>query len=320
MTSTSVAKRLYRSADPALRYLPEGPYPLDDGRFSWIAIQHGAESGIGSLNVFDLPSGNNRSHIVPGRPGFAFPCDDGESYVIGCERQVGLFNPIDASWKTLAESVDGNVENTIINDGVVFENNLIFGTKDLEFKTKKAGLYLYRGSDSKLIALRTDQICSNGKAVIRDGEDVSLIDIDSPTGEIVRYRLDIENGTISDRTVLIDLSDDPAVPDGLIMTPDGSGIIISMFNPNFAPHGETRWYDIGSGRLRHTWQTPGSPQNTCPNLISYGGTIHLVITTAVEHMPADQEAECPEAGSLFIAPTEFETVGDAPRFPMPSVG
>jgi len=318
MTSTSVAQRLYRSSDAELRYLPEGPYPLDEGRFSFVAIQHGAEAGNGSLNVFDLASGNNRSHILPGRPGFAFPCDDHESYVVGCERQLALFNPIDNRWTPMVEEVDAGVENTIINDGVVFEDNLIFGTKDLEFSSEKAGLYLYRGKDRQLIALRTDQICSNGKAVTRDADGVALIDIDSPTRQIVRYRLDLEQGSVSERTVLIDLADDPAVPDGMILTPDGQGIILAMFNPNPAPHGETRWYDLGSGRLQHVWQTPGSPQNTCPNLIAYNDRVHLVITTAAEHMSPEQLERAPEAGSLFIAPTDFSTVGDAPRFPIPS--
>ncbi|WP_153557627.1 SMP-30/gluconolactonase/LRE family protein [Roseimaritima sediminicola] len=319
MSSTTIAQRLYRSSDQQLRFLPEGPYPLGEGQFSWVAIQHGPDAEHGSLNVFDIPSSNNRSHLLPGRPGFAFPCDDGRHFIVGCERQIGLFDPVELEWIPLVGGIDEDVEGTIINDGVIYQDNLIFGTKDLEFQTKKAGLYLYRGSDRKLIRLRDDQICSNGKAVLEQDGETSLVDIDSPTGKIVRYPLDIAGGKLGEPEVLIDLSDDAAVPDGMIMTPDGRGVIVSMYNPGEAEAGETRLYDVGSGTLQHTWKTPFSPQNTCPNLVSHQGHVYLVITTAVEHMPAERQERASEAGSLFFARTDFDSVGHAPAFPTPSL-
>ena len=85
------------------------------------------------------------------------------------------------------------------------EDNLIFGTKDLEFATKKAGLYLYRGSDKKLIRLRDDQICSNGKAIQQTADGgLRLLDIDTPTRQLVAYRLDIKSGSLGAAEVLLD--------------------------------------------------------------------------------------------------------------------
>ncbi|QDS93009.1 SMP-30/Gluconolaconase/LRE-like region [Roseimaritima multifibrata] len=313
------ATRLYRSPDPKMRFLPEGPYPLGEGRFSWVSIQLGGDSKEGALNVLDLESGNHRSHRLPGRPGFAFPCDDQKHFIVGCERQIGLFNPVDGIWSPLVAAIDSAVDNTIVNDGVVFEDNLLFGMKDLEFATKKAGLYLFRGSDRKLIQLRDDQICSNGKAVVREGENVWLYDIDSPTREIVRYRLDIEAGKVSERTVVVDLTADPAVPDGMILTPDGQSLIVAMFHPGQPEFGQTRQYGLKTGQLERTWKTPGSPQNTCPNLVANQGKVYLVITTAAEHMSPEQLAAAPEAGSLFVAETDFESTGSVPEYPTPAL-
>lgn len=297
----------------ALRFLPEGPIPLaKNGWLSWVGIQHGSEANHGSINLLDLNTNQNQSFDLPGRPGFAFACStEGDElptrFVAGVERELGIFDIANGDWKPFCEGVDSEVTNTIINDGLVYEDNLIFGTKDLEFAEKKAGLFLYRGRDQKLISLRNDQICSNGKMIRRDESGgLKLIDIDSPTRLIVEYDLDIDSGTIGEPNVLVDLTSDPGVPDGAILTPDGSGIIVSIFLPTVSDFGQTRLYDISTGQLQCVWRTPGSPQNTCPALVTKGDQIHLVVTTAVENMSEDDQAKCPSAGQLFIGETDFE--------------
>ncbi len=303
----------------ALRYLPEGPIPLGTSLVSWVAIQHGADIASGSLNLYNLTTGTNRSHDLPGRPGFAFPCDSDDTFVVGCERSLGIYNTAKNSWQPFCDGIDDDVDNTIINDGLVHGDNLIFGTKDLEFATRKAGLYLYRGSDKQLIRLRDDQICSNGKAIQTDSSGgLRLIDIDSPTRQVVSYRIDIDSGSLGEPEVVINLRDDPAVPDGAILTPDQRGIIVSMFRPEFAEYGETRLYDLSSGELKCTWRTPGSPQNTCPALVRHGDGLKLLITTAVEHMAPEIQEKCPNAGQLFLGDTDLQDNGQplAPRYPI----
>ncbi len=284
------------------RFLPEGPYAIGDGRFSWVAIQLGANSKHGSLNVFDFGTGKNESFELPGRPGFAFPCKSEGKFVVGCERSVGIFDCATGDFEVICHHVDADVENTIINDGLVFGDNLVFGTKDLEFNNEKAGLYLFRLRDKKLIRLRDDQICSNGKA-IRHRMDGStwLLDIDSPTRKIVEYPLNIETGKLGKPEVLIDLTGDAAVPDGAILTPEGKGVIVSMFLPDYAPAGQTRLYDLKTGELKCVWETIGSPQNTCPAIVPHDGILKLVVTTAVENMPAENREKCSNAGRLFVA-------------------
>jgi sugar lactone lactonase YvrE len=291
---------------------------LGDHQFSWVGIQHGADSTSGSLNLYDLSTGGSESFDLPGRVGFAFPCEAEHTYVVGCERTLGLFRTVDRSWAPFCDGIDADVDNTIINDGIVFEDNLIFGTKDLEFATKKAGLYLYRGSDKQLIRLRDDQVCSNGKAILTDEDGgLRLLDIDSPTRTLVSYPIHIAEGKLGRAEVVLDFTGDPAVPDGAILTPDHTGIVIAMFLPEVAEYGETRLYDLPTGELNCTWQTPGSPQNTCPAFVRQEHSLKLIITTAAEHMSAADRQQCPNAGRLFLAEVDLPDEGQplTSRFP-----
>ncbi|EMI52145.1 SMP-30/gluconolactonase/LRE family protein [Rhodopirellula sallentina] len=300
-------------ADAARRYLPEGPSALTvPGWMSWVAIQHGVSVERGSINLLDLNTNTNHSFELPGRPGFAFAIADDQStsiptrFVAGIERSLGIFDATTQTWETFCDGVDEDVENTIINDGIVHGDDILFGTKDLEFADQKAGLYLYRGHDRRLIRLRDDQICSNGKMIRKTSEGrLKLIDIDSPTKKIVQYDLDIDEGCVGSAETLVDLTDELGVPDGAVLTPDATGIIVSIFLTDVAPHGETRWYDLATSQLRGVWQTPGSPRNTCPALIPFEDTWRIVITTATEGMSSEDQQRCPNAGRLFIADTDF---------------
>lgn len=311
MSTVTITQPIDFEQSDSLRFLPEGPCSLGDGRVSWVGIQHGSDSTLGSINVLDLSSGKNVSHALPGRPGFAFSTSNEGVFVAGVERELGLFDTNSGTWTPFCGGVDSDVENTIINDGLLYRNNLIFGTKDLQFATKKAGLYLYRGRDANLIRLRDDQICSNGKAFISGDEDhLTFLDIDSPTRTIVRYELDIASGRIGPAQTIVNFEGDAAVPDGQIVTPDGKSLIVAMFHPAPASHGETRMYDIASGQLQHVWITPASPQNTCPALVHHQDKVSLLVTTAVENFDSQAVAKCPNAGRLFIGETSLESVCD----------
>ncbi len=296
---------LYLPDSPSLRFLPEGPYPRGDHQFSWVAIQHGPESVVGSINVYDWLTKTNVSYELPGRPGFAFSTDQG-NFVAGCERTIGIYSPVEGSWKPIAQGIDADRDGTVINDGVTWDGNLIFGTKDLEFKTKKAGLYLWRGIDQKLFRLRDDQICSNGKCIL-DATDshVTLLDIDTPTKKVVRYEIDLKLGQILSQQTVVDLVTDQAFPDGMTMTPDRKSIVVSLYNPNPVRMGRTVQYSIATGAVEQTWETERSPQATCPQLILWEGTVWLIITTAVEHMSPERQIESKQAGGLFVAATDF---------------
>lgn len=312
------AEVLFKPDSEELRFLPEGPYLLPDGRVSWVGIQHGADSVMGSINILNPTTQINQRFDLPGRPGFAFPTDRPGVFVAGVERTVGLFDTNTGSWSPFILHVDSDVTNTIINDAVLFEGNLIFGCKELEFKARKAGLYLWRKRDQKTIRLRNDQICSNGKAVVRNADGtLTLYDIDSPSKQITRCTLDIDAGTVSLPQVVVDLTHEDVFPDGMILTPDHRSLIVALYDPGDPPAGQARQYSLADGSLEAVWTCPGSPRVTCPQLIRMSTSVGLLLTTAVEHMPADQRAKHPAAGCLFLGETDFTSVGDQPLFPCP---
>ncbi len=292
---------MFSPPSSALRFLPEGPYPIGGGKFSWVAIQHGPDAKFGSVNVFDLANRSNVSYPLPGRPGFAFPTDKG-NFVVGCERTVGIFSPTSKHYEPFINDLDSDCVGTIVNDGVTWDGNLIFGTKDLDFRTKKAGLYFWRARDAKLFRLRSDQICSNGKCVLSiEKSRIELLDIDSPTKKIVAYEINTDLGSIESERTIVDLANDPGVPDGMTMTLDGNSVIVSLYNPNATPFGRTVQYAIATGKVEQEWHTIGSPQATCPQWVVWDGRVWLVITTAVENMPMERRKDSPGAGSLFLA-------------------
>lgn len=310
--------QLLYQPDPAeLRFLPEGPHPIAHGRFSWVTIQHSATAVTGSLHVFDLNTVTNTRHLLPGRPGFAFATTSDGVFVVGLERCIGLYDVNLGTFSALTSEVDADQAGTLINDAVCFDGGLVFGCKDLKFAENKAGLYLYRSRDQELIKLRGDQICSNGKIIFGTGDVVTLIDIDTPTQTIVRYSLDVAAGKLSEAEIIVDMRGDKAFPDGMIATPDGKSVIVSMYNPNDAPAGETRQYSLESGKLEAVWQTPFAPQATCPQLVKHDGKVKLVVTTAIEHMTAERLAVHHQSGCLFIADTDFDSLPSMPLFPVP---
>jgi sugar lactone lactonase YvrE len=285
---------------------------------SWVGIQHGADSTVGSINILNLNDGTNQTFDLPGRPGFAFPTDRAGVFVTGFERSVGLFDTSSGQFTPLVEGLEAAVSNTIINDAVVYQGNLIFGCKELEFKTQKAGLYLWRRSDGKTIQLRNDQICSNGKAIISDASgNLTLFDIDSCTKQITRCSLNIAEGTVGPLEVVVDLTSESVFPDGMLLTPDHKSLIVALYDPGDPAAGAARQYSVSTGELEAVWACPGSPRVTCPQLIERNGQVCLVLTSAVEHMPAEQLAKHPNAGCLFIGATSFASIGDQPVFPCP---
>jgi sugar lactone lactonase YvrE len=308
---------LFRPETEELRFLPEGPYPNGDDRLSWVAIQHGAAAKSGSLNLFEFASGSNQSVDLPGRPGFAFPTDRDGIFAIGMETQIWLFDTTSLSLRPLGDPVEGDVSGTVVNDGVVFSGGLIFGCKDLKFAEAKAGLYLWRRSDWQTIRLRSDQICSNGKVVIGDGDRVTLLDIDSPTKTIVRYELDVVDGRLSPPEIVVDLTKGDVFPDGMIATPDGAGVIVAFYNPADAEFGEAKQFSLATGQEEAVWRTEKSPRVTCPQLVERDGRIQLILTTADEGMSPEQQARHTNAGAFFIGETDFTSLPETPLFEIP---
>lgn len=303
-----------------LRFLPEGPIAYGNQGFSWVAIQHAEEATHGSLNIFDWRSKSNSNYDLPGRPGFAFPTEIDEIFLAGLERRVMMVNIATGENTVISDEIDQNVANTIINDGIPFSEGIIFGAKDLEFQTKKAGLYFWRASDRNLMLLRDDQICSNGKIITGAGNARTLLDIDTPTQQVVRYELDCDAGILSDPEVVLDLSALDIFPDGMVATPDGQSVIIAFYNPNPAEYGVARQFSLATGNVEAEWRCAQAPRVTCPLLLNTEDGVKLILTTATEVMESAMFEAHPNSGCLFVGDTLFDLAPVDYRFTAEQLG
>ncbi len=278
-------------------YLPEGPRAFGDG-VAWVNIQAGAVAEFGHLHTRSW-AGDHRRFTLPARPGFALPTSRPGVVLAGCDKVVGLFDTATDEWTPLAAIPDTHPR-TIINDAEIVPGGsaVVFGTKDTSFADPIAHLYLFTVADNSITVLADGQTCSNGKVFAVGGR--TLFDIDTPRQVVTRYRFDLATRTLQPDGIALDLRHRDDFPDGMCDAGDGT-VVIAFYNPRFVYAGRAVRYRLGTGEVLHEWHTPGSPRVTCPRLVRRPDGVTLVLTTAVEEMPADQIIFCPNAGCLFIA-------------------
>ena len=288
----------FRPPTPADGFLPEGPRPLGSG-IGWVNIQAGLNAAFGHLHTQAWDGTGHRRYELPARPGFALPTSRPGVVLAGCDKVIGLFDRASGEWTPLAAIPDTHPR-TIINDAEVTPDGraVVFGTKDTSFAEPIAHLFLFTPADNAVSVLAAGHTCSNGK-VFADG-GATLCDIDTPRKVVTRYRFDATARTVHDDGIALDLRHRSDFPDGMCDAGDGT-VIVAFYNPEFADAGRAVRYRLGTGEVLHEWHTPGSPRVTCPLLVRRPDGVKLLLTTAIEGMPADQLARCPNAGCLFVA-------------------
>jgi sugar lactone lactonase YvrE len=132
---------------------------------------------------------------------------------------------------------------------------------------------------------------SNGLGWSTDGATIYYIDSTEPV--VRQYAYDVDDGVVGARqSDLIDLSDRPGVPDGLVVdalghvwVPQWQGAELACFDP--------------SGAVVKRWQVPVT-QPTCPGF-SGDRLDRLVVATGWEGMTVEERAAEPWAGHLLQA-------------------
>ena len=310
---------LHAQPDEEDGFLPEGPRLVtveDRPALAWVNIQTAADATAGDVHL-RFWDGEHRTYAQPRRPGFLFPTTRPDTLFVGREKEVGTLNLATNVFHPLA-AIDDPSPRTIINDGEVVPGGraVVFGTKDLKFAEPIANLYLFTLEDNRVSVLAGGQTCSNGKVFARDGDGLLLYDIDTPKKTVVRYRLDLSTRQVGVSETVLDVSATDGFPDGMIEVGDGT-VIIAFYNPAPVPAGRAVRFDLRTGVAVEEWTTPGSPRVTCPLLIDHDGRVRLVLTTAIEGMPAGQRQQCPHAGDLFWAETTFAAAPAAEAVRLP---
>jgi sugar lactone lactonase YvrE len=313
-----IAKPFFTPASEELRYLPEGPrvlqnHPAAGSRnlLGWVAIQHAADLPVGSMNVLDLDTGENRNYPLPGRPGFFAETDRPGVVLLGLERRLAYLDLSDGRLEETGLQVTGD-ERVIVNDGLAVEGGVLFGTKHLEFSQPIAGLYFFDAATRRLHTVLDGQTCSNGKLLRREAGGAVLIDTDSTPKTITRYRLDAGLSRILERSLVVAPGALPAYPDGMRPAPGTDSVVVAFFNPEAAPDGVAQQLSLADGSVECEWRIPGSPRVTCPEFVRIGSEVKLLFTTAVEGMPDAVRRIAPGAGAMYLADTPFQTMPPPP--------
>jgi sugar lactone lactonase YvrE len=310
----SAARVLFSPPAEPDRFLPESPHAVTvSGRpaLAWVNIQTGPDAARGAVHLRFWDTGEHRVLPQPARPGFIALTDRPGVVLVGREKEIGALDLATGSWTSLATIPDGDPR-TIINDGAPVPGGsaVVFGTKDTQFNDPIATLYLLTVADRRISILEDGQVCSNGKVYGRDADSLILYDIDTPWRVVSRYRLDLNNRSLTDDGVAIDLRAVDGFPDGMVDAGNGT-VIIAFYNPGRVADGRVYHFDFATGERLGEWIVPGSPRVTCPLLVEREESVQLVVTTAVEGMPDEQRGACPNAGDLFIADTAMVAVPTA---------
>lgn len=300
------------------RFLPEGPRRVRvNGAdcLAWVVIQTQAgtdATGLIRFTPWPVGSAPVTDVNIPGRVGFILPTDRDNVVVAGVEHAIELWDLAQSKkLETLASLPQTkHVAQTVMNDAEIVPGGevIVFGTKDNNVKEPTACLYLFTVADRKISVLAADQTCSNGKVIRRAGNELALLDIDTPKRNVVRYGLDVNLRVVSNPEVVFDVSGEPGNPDGMVDCGAG-GAVIALYDSTPGAVGHLLHVDLGTGEVIERFSVPGSPRVTCPLLWAGDDGLTLVATTATEGMPAEDRAKCPEAGSLFAG--KFSGKGDA---------
>src|SRR4051812_22006103 len=200
---TITARVFVSFEDDEDRFLPEGPRAITiAGRDAliWVNIQTAVDATRGAIHGYYFDDGEQALWNLSKRPGFVLPTDKPGVVFVGMEKELGTLDLESNEFRALTKLQEISPR-TIINDGEVVPGGreVVFGTKDLKFQIDIAALYLYALSDGSLSVLAPRQTCSNGKVFTRDARGPVLLDIDTPTRKVTRYRREVgEKVTVPD--------------------------------------------------------------------------------------------------------------------------
>lgn len=180
--------------------------------------------------------------------------------------------------------------NTRLNDGRC-DSRGRFWIGSISEAPEQAELYRY-DPEGSLQVMETGLTISNGLGWSPDGSTFYLTD--SAKHKIYAYSYESETGTIRDRRVLIDLTDEGVEPDGLAIDQQGNlwsalwnGWCIACFNP------------AGEELLRVSLPVQ------CPTSLTFGGPhlTDLYITSASVGLSQKEIQQGIQAGDLFCLST-----------------
>jgi len=261
--------------------LGEGPiWDSRDGRLLWVDIIEGI------VNVL-TPGDSNTRQIEVGEHVGCIALTSQPDTLVGALRSGWYWIDVETGAKQLIAAFPAGAE-CRFNDGAVDQAGRFWvGTMEYA-ETKPAGELYLLASDLSYRSMDQGFICSNGITWSTDRRWMFFVD--SRSDAIYRYRFDDEEGRLDERTVFVDTTDLPGVPDGIEM--DGDDTLWCAFWDG----GQIVGFD-GDGKPRETVAVPALR----PTSLTFGGPdlTTMYITTAAYGLSDAELADWPASGAVF---------------------
>jgi Gluconolactonase len=268
-------------AGPGKATLGEGPiWDSRDGRLIWVDIIGGV------INVLTSATSHTRQIEVGEHIGcIALTAQHGT--LVGALRSGWYWIDVETGAKQLI-AVSPAGAGCRFNDGAVDRAGRFWvGTLE-DSETNPVGELYLLAPDLSYRTMDRGFLCSNGITWSTDRR--WLFFVDSRNDAIYRYRFDEEEGRLEDRSLFVDTTDLPGVPDGIEM--DSEDTLWCAFWDGAQIVG----FD-GTGEARETIAVPAIR----PTSLTFGGPdlTTMFITTAAFGLSERELAEWPASGSVF---------------------
>lgn len=250
-------------------------------RLFWVDI-----TGL-KVHIYDPETRTNKSFPTPSMVGTVVPGNNDKA-VIALVDGIYILNTLDGEISLLSD-VEADMTYNRFNDGKCDPNgNLWVGSMHFDQSLPKANLYKVDGKGNAAKMLDSVTI-SNGIVWTKDSR--TMYYIDTPTGHIRAYDFDVENSSISNERIAVEVPVSMGFPDGMAIDEEDK-LWVGLWNGNSVAR-----FDPDSGKLMSKIDVPAHNVTSC----SFGGRNFdtLYITTSSLDMTEEEQAKYPLAGSLF---------------------
>jgi sugar lactone lactonase YvrE len=240
-----------------------------------------------SLNIFNPKTNQNRSLSTASHIGTVVPKNEDEAL-------IALFDGIytmnlQTGQTTLFSDMKEALIGSRLNDGKCDPSGRLWvGSMNWQQEKGKAKLFAIK-SDSSVTTKIDSVTISNG--IVWTKNKKTMYYIDTPTSQIKAYDYDNATGDISNKRVVVEISEDLGHPDG--MTIDAEDMVwVGMWNGNAVIR-----FNPKTGELLKKIEVPAHNVTSC----AFGGDNleTLYITTSKLDMTEEEIGRYPLAGSVF---------------------
>lgn len=255
-------------------------WDTDSGSLWWVNIHQ--------QEIWRLRENVPKIYRLPSRVG-AIGLRAKGGLVVGAEKEFAFFDPVTNTYNRIA-GVEPDLPMTRLNDGRCDrQGRFVCGGMSEEPGAPACSNVYSLDSGGTVRTLIPAVTCANSICFSPSGTTMYFSDM--PTGEIVAYDYDQDNGKVSSRRVVCGASSAPGLPDGSVVDAEGC-----IWNARWGAGKLVRFTPSGKADL--TFDLPV----TNVSCVGFGGTDFksLFVTTAQFGLNAEQLKAEPHAGSLFV--------------------